>query len=100
MLPEYVLATMAAALLGWGTFTWKRAEDALLVARTASGQTEKLELKVAETYLTKREFELSMERLFSTLSRFEDKLDYHVYQQDERINDLKDRLRQAKKDDL
>jgi hypothetical protein len=100
MLPEYVLATMAAALLGWGTFAWKRAEDALLAARTASGQTEKLELKVAETYLTKREFELSMERLFSTLSRFEDKLDYHVYQQDERINDLKDRLRQAKKDDL
>jgi hypothetical protein len=100
MLPEYVLATMAAALLGWGTFAWKRAEDALLAARTASVQTEKLELKVAETYLTKREFELSMERLFSTLSRFEDKLDYHVYQQDERINDLKDRLRQAKKDDL
>lgn len=100
MLPEAVLATMAAALLGWGGFTWKKAEDAMLAARAAADQTEKLELKVAETYLTKHDFELSMERLFKTLARFEDKLDYHVYQQDERIQDLKDRLRRNQQDDI
>lgn len=100
MLPEYILATMAAALLGWGSFTWKRAEDALLQARVASDQIEKLELKVAETYLTKADFDQYMDRLFNTLIRFEDKLDYHVYQQDERIQDLKARLRHNKLDDL
>jgi len=100
MLPEALLATMAAALLGWGGFTWKKAEEALLAAREASDQTERLELKVAETYLTKHDFELSMERLFKTLARFEDKLDYHVYQQDERIKDLKSRLHKHNLEDL
>jgi hypothetical protein len=100
MLPEYVLATMAAALLGWGSFTWKKAEDALIQARATADQIDKLELKVAETYLTKQDFEHSMERLFKTLTRFEDKLDYHVYQQDERIQGLKDRLRKHQQDDL
>lgn len=100
MLPEYILATMAAALLGWGRFTWKKAEDALTAARAAADQVDKLELKVAETYLTKEDFDHYMDRLFKTLSRFEDKLDYHVYQQDERINDLKSRLRKYNKEDL
>lgn len=100
MFPEALLATMAAALLGWGGFTWRRAEQALLEARSATDLTEKLELKVAETYLTKHDFELSMERLFKTLARFEDKLDYHVYQQDERISELKGRLRQQGREEF
>ena len=99
MLPEYVLSAMVAALLGWGGLTWKKAENALLEARQAVDKTDKLELKVAENYLTKKEFELSMERLFKTLARFEEKLDYHVYQQDERIADLKGRLKQQGKEE-
>ena len=99
MLPEYLLSAMAAMLLGWGGFTWRRAETALLEARQASDKTDALELKVAENYLTKKDFELSMERLFKTLARFEEKLDYHVYQQDERIADLKGRLKQQGKEE-
>ena len=99
MLPEYVLSAMVAALLGWGGLTWKKAESALLEARQAADKTDALELKVAENYLTKKEFELSMERLFKTLARFEEKLDYHVYQQDERISELKGRLKQQGKEE-
>lgn len=100
MLPEYVLSAMVAALIGWGGLTWKKTENALLEARQANDKTDKLELKIAENYLTKKEFELNMERLFKTLARFEEKLDYHVYQQDERISELKGRLRKQERDEF
>ena len=100
MLPEYILATMAAALLGWGRFTWKKAEDALTAAQAAADQVDKLELKVAETYLTKEDFDHYMDRLFTTLDRFENKLDYHVYKQDETIENLKGRLRSYNKEEF
>ena len=35
-----------------------------------------------------------MERLFGSLERFEEKLDYHVYEQDRNIKNLKSRLQQ------
>jgi len=85
---------MIAALLGWGGFTWRRAEDALFAARAAADQVDRVELKMAEKYLTKQEFELSMERLFGILDRFEEKLDYHVYEQERNIKNLKNRLQQ------
>lgn len=94
MMPEFALSAMIAALLGWGGFTWRRAESAIMEARQAADKTDKLELKVAEHYLTKKEFELSMDRLFKTLARFEEKLDYHVYDQDQVIK----RLREHKND--
>lgn len=97
MLPEYALSAMIAALLGWGGFTWRRAEAAIFEARTAADKTDRLELKVAEHYLTKKDFEMSMDRLFSTLARFEEKLDYHVIEQDQTIKRMKDYL-QHKKD--
>lgn len=93
MLPEYVISAMIAALLGWGGFTWRRAETAIAAAREASDATDRLELKLAEHYLTKAEFELNMERLFKTLGRFEEKLDFHVYHQAEDIKKLRARLR-------
>lgn len=92
-MPEYALSALVAALLGWGGFTWRRAEAAITEARLASDKSDKLELKVAEQYLTKKDFELSMERLFKTLARFEEKLDYHVYEQDQTIKHLRERNR-------
>ena len=92
MLPEYILSAMMAVLLGWGGVTWKRVETALLEARSATDKTDRLELKVAEQYLTKKEFESSMDRLFKTLARFEEKLDYHVYEQDQTIKRMKNHL--------
>jgi len=78
-MPEYVLASLTAALLGWGGFTWKRAEDALFEARRAADMTDKLELKVAESYLTKHDFDLHMERIVNAIERFEHKLDRYTY---------------------
>ena len=92
MLPEYVLSAMLISLLGWGGFPWRRAESALMEARSAIDKTDRLELKVAENYLTKKEFELSMDRLFKTLARFEEKLDYHVYEQDQTMKKMRNRL--------
>ena len=83
---------MTAALLGWGGFTWRRAEDALTTARQALDTTARVELKLAEEYVTKKDFELAFERLFKTLTRFEEKLDYHIYAQDQNIRALKHRL--------
>jgi glutathionyl-hydroquinone reductase len=92
MLPEYILAAMVTAVLGWGGFTWRRAEQALDAAHAAADATDKLELKLAEKYLTKDEFEAQMERLFKTLARFEEKLDYHVYGQAKNIQYLRQQL--------
>lgn len=92
MLPEYILAAMVTAVLGWGGFTWRRAEQALDAAHAAADATDRLELKLAEKYLTKDEFESQMERLFKTLARFEEKLDYHVYGQAQDINKLRNKL--------
>lgn len=92
LMPEYALVFALTAILGWGGFTWRRAENAVQIALRAEGATDKLELKLAEKYLTKEEFELNMERLFKTLARFEEKLDYHVFHQAEDIQKLRGRL--------
>jgi len=87
---------MTAALLGWGGFTWKRAEDALFVARQAADQVGKVELKMAEEYLTKKDFETYMDRLFDTLAEMKaavkyvsDRVDYHVSEQAEETRGLR-----------
>jgi hypothetical protein len=77
-LPEYLVVTVTAALLGWGGFTWRRAEAAMQSAQDAANQVDRVELKMAENYLTRKEFELSMDRIFSTLERLEKKLDFHL----------------------
>jgi hypothetical protein len=92
MLPEYILAAMVTAVLGWGGFTWRRAEQALEAAYKAADATDRLELKLAERYLTKDEFESQMDRLFKTLSRLEEKLDYNLYHQTNEIKGLRGRL--------
>lgn len=83
---------MVTVVLGWGGFTWRRAEQALDAAHAAADATDKLELKLAEKYLTKEEFESTMDRLFKTLGRFEEKLDYHVFNQAQDMSNLRQRL--------
>lgn len=99
MLPEYILAAMVTAVIGWGGFTWKRAEQALDAAQAAADATDKLELKLAEKYLTKDEFESSMDRLFKTLGRFEEKLDYHIYHQNQENQILRTKIYKVKESD-
>ena len=45
-------------------------------ARNATDQVDRVELKMAENYLTRKEFELSIDRVFSTLERVEKKVDF------------------------
>lgn len=93
-MPEPLLAAIVAVVLGWGSFTWRRAEAAMDAANKVSDNVDKLELKLAEKYLTKDEFEHQMERLFKVLGRLEEKLDFHVYNQTQDLKTLRYRLSQ------
>ena len=74
-MPEYILAALASALLGWGAYTNKRTELALQKAQQAQDSVDRIELKVAEHYVTKNEFAATVDRLTNTLERLEDKID-------------------------
>ena len=107
-MPEYLIGIVVSAIVGWGGFTWKRAEDAILMARQASDQVDRVELKMAENYLTKQEFESYMNRLFDTLTEVKtsvkyvsDRVDYHVSEQAHESKELKkqiERMRQENRD--
>lgn len=92
-MPEQLLVIMISATLAWGGFTWRRSEHAVDMASKAQDRADRVELKLAEKYLTKDEFETQMERLFATLNRFEQKLDFHVYTQTQDISKLRAKLR-------
>ena len=103
-MPEQLVPILIAAMLGWGGFTWKRAEEALTQSRQATDKIDSVELKMAEHYLSKKEFEAYMNRLFGTLGEMKDgmqylteRVDYHVSEQARESRGLKnevERLRQ------
>ena len=87
-MPEYVFGIMITAVLGWGGFTWRKAEDAITHAIKAGDRVDRLEIKIAENYLTKVEFQAYMDRLFETLGEMKggmqyltERVDYHVTEQ-------------------
>ena len=80
------------AVVGWMGFTWRRAEKALEHAERVADKVDRVELKMAEQYLTKKDFELAMERLFKGFARIEEKIDFHVYEQDRSIKEMRRRL--------
>lgn len=99
-MPEFILQAAIAAMIGWGGFTWKRAEEALAQARHAADKVDFVELKMAEKYLTKQEFESYMDRLFGTLSEMKDgmkylteRVDYHVMEQSIESKELRNILK-------
>lgn len=104
-MPEQLFPILIAAMLGWGGFTWKRAEEALTQSRQATDKIDSVELKMAEHYLSKKEFESNMNRLFSTLSEMKDgvqylteRVNYHVSEQAKESRGLRnevERLRQS-----
>jgi len=98
-MPEYLVGIVLSAVVGWGGFTWRRAEDALLAARQAADQVDRVELKMAEEYVTKKDFELFADRLFGTLAEMKgavkyvsDRVDYHVGEQARETRELRKRL--------
>ena len=87
---------ITTAVLGWSGFTWRRSEEAINAAMSASDAVDKLELKLAEKYLTKEEFVLQMDRLFSAITRIEEKLDNSIVQNQV----LRNLYKQAGKEDF
>ena len=90
-------------MIGWGGFTWKRSEEALAQARAAADKVDNVELKMAEKYLTKQEFETYMDRLFGTLGEMKDgmkyiteRVDYHVMEQAIESKELRRRLNEKR----
>jgi len=87
---------MITAALGWGGFTWRKAEDAISHAIDAADRVDRLEVKIAENYLTKAEFQAYMDRLFETLGEMKggmqyltERVDYHVTEQAGESKELK-----------
>lgn len=87
---------MITAVLGWGGFTWRKAEDAITHAIKAADRVDRLEVKIAENYLTKQEFQAYMDRLFETLGEMKngmhyltERVDFHVTEQAGESQELK-----------
>lgn len=97
---------MITAVLGWGGFTWRRAEDAITHAIKAGDRVDRLEIKIAENYLTKAEFQAYMDRLFETLGEMKggmqyltERVDYHVIEQAGESKELKNEIERLRNKD-
>ena len=93
-------------VMGWGSFVWKKAEAALEKAERVADRTDRLEIKLAENYLTKREFELQMDRMFNVLSEMKDgmgylteRVDYHVSEQASESKNLRQEINRLRGQD-
>lgn len=91
---------MLTAVLGWGGFTWRRAEDAITQAIKTGDRVDRLEVKIAENYLTKQEFQAYMDRLFETLGEMKggmqyltERVDYHVTEQAMESRELRQKIK-------
>ena len=99
-MPEYLVGIMITAALGWGGFTWRKAEDAITRAIRAGDRVDRLEVKMAENYLTKQEFQAYMDRLFETLGEMKggmqyitERVDYHVSEQAQESRELRKKIK-------
>ena len=91
---------MITAALGWGGFTWRKSEDAITRAIRAGDRVDRLEVKMAENYLTKQEFQAYMDRLFETLGEMKggmqyitERVDYHVSEQAQESRELRKKIK-------
>lgn len=98
MFPEFVIAAVTSSVLGWGAMTWRKSEQAKEVAEQALHKIDSVELKVAEEYITKRDFEQTMGRLFDSISEMKadvkhlsERMDFHVNDQAAEIRKLRER---------
>ena len=90
---------MTSSVLGWGALTWRKSEQAKEAAEQALHKIERVELKVAEDYLSKKEFEGNMDRLFDNLKEMKadmkyitERVDYHIDDQAGEVKALKEQL--------
>jgi hypothetical protein len=97
MIPEYLVVIMVTTVVSWGGFTWRRSEYAVDIAKKSFEKTDKLELKLAEQYLTKNDFDAHMARLFVTLDRLEAKMDTRMTEHTFELKAIYSRLKNTEK---
>lgn len=83
-IPEYIIAAGIASVLSLFGVAFRKIDH-------ADKRMDALELKVAEQYVTKDEFNSKFADLFKVLYRLEDKIDAHVSEEQSRIRDMKKR---------
>jgi len=69
-MPEYIAAIVLSGVIGLFGFMNRKIES-------NEKRVDALELKVAETYVTKRELAEKFNLIISTVTRLEDKIDKH-----------------------
>lgn len=89
-MPEYLIALALTTALGAASFLLRRIDG-------VDSRVDKLELKVAETYVTKETMYRILDRLEGSLSRMEEKLDAHVFEDPEMIKRLRDKYQSKTK---
>lgn len=70
-MPEGLIAAVIAAVLGISGAAIKRFGD-------VESRIDRVELNVANNYVTKADFQRYSDRIYTSLDRFEGKLDQHV----------------------
>lgn len=97
--PEFVIAAVTSSVLGWGAMTWRKSEQAKDVAERALHKVDAVELKVAEDYISKRDFQQSIDRLFDSISEMKadikyvsERVDFHVSDQAGEVAELRKKL--------
>ena len=81
-MPEYLVGISATAILTLFGILHKKSE-------AIDHRIDRLEVKVAETYVTKEDLRLEFERIGKALTRMEDKIDAHVSEDTQRITSMK-----------
>ena len=69
VLPEFVITAACHSVLGRSTFTFKRSKEAKAVAEMALQKIDTVELNVVEDYITKHDFQGTMNRLLDSMSK-------------------------------
>jgi len=98
--PEFVIAAVTSSVLGWGALTWRKSEQAKEAAEIALHKIDQIELKVAEEYLSKKDFDQSMDRMLDGLKEIKqdmkyltERMNYHIDEQGGEIKALRERVR-------
>lgn len=81
-MPEYVVALIASAILGAFGFITRKID-------TTDSRIDTLELKIAETYVTKDDLRQEHDHIYKTLTRIEEKLDAHIFGDSQLLSKLR-----------
>ena len=83
-MPEYIFVFIASGIFSILGLTLNKFDK-------ADRRLDALELKVAEKYVTKEDFNMRFDNLLKVLNRLEEKVDAHVSEDADRIKNMKQR---------